>query len=82
MSGIGMTNSQFSNVLQGHGSSDDDANVSEEESRVGFDPQAIIDMAFDPKARLKPSQSVTAASSRPRKPRESPVRVERLKTES
>ena len=31
-------------------------------------PQSIIDMAFDPKASLKPTQSVIEASGRPRKP--------------
>ena len=33
-----------------------------------FDPQAIIEMAFDPMAKLPPNASLFSSSGRPRKP--------------
>ena len=47
-------------------STEDEANVNEEPSFV-FDPESIVEMAFDPQASLKPNQSIIS-SGRPRKP--------------
>ncbi len=46
-------------------------NIQDETSGQAFDPKAIVEMAFNPTASLKPTQSVLSASGRPRKPRKS-----------
>ena len=46
-------------------------NVDDETTAQAFDPQAIVDMAFNPTASIRPDQSVLSASGRPRKPRTS-----------
>ena len=42
-------------------------NIQDEQDFID-NPMAIIEMAFNPKASLKPNQSVVSVSGRPRKP--------------
>ena len=60
------TGSQFT-LSQSVGQEGKEEDVTPDQSAI-FDPQAIIDMAFDPKASLQPNQSIYAPSGRPRKP--------------